>query len=274
MVSLARLFGLGCCIFCVLSLGCALAAGHDTSQSCQPGYYPFIKPYTLNFEESQKIGMSSHDFEVFSKAEQGLEDQSAALLKTYSESETTLNNILMLSRPSRKKAEDVTAEMERCLTEINRARADRALLIAESFLPKAASTLVALHRSKKEKDENCFGGRVVEERIHVPVDRYSLRENEKELLGLSEDEQKYLKDFFLRTERLRKEYLELRARLNQEFSRPQPDRALIDGLLEQMALNIREDATNSLDSYFYREANIYTPLRIEKLLLFRKKHKS
>jgi hypothetical protein len=231
---------------------------------CVPEYRPLSGKYLVSAEEAAALKLSPAERGTVLSTWQEYGEKMASLRQDFEFQRAELLGKLNLLPASREEADAAAVKMLLTLEEIARKNGDWQRALSVNISVGHMSSLATAHRKgHNHSARNVCGG--MASRIGIPLLRHNLNSREKSVIGLTEEEQANLTLFLKHNCSLREEYASLVGQLDQELSRREPESKRLETLLGLLAINIRQDVTNALDSYFYSEVNVFTPQRMLKL---------
>jgi hypothetical protein len=253
-------------VCCIVS-GMAWAA-----DVCVPEYRPLSGKYLLSAEEAAALKLSPAERGTIVSTWQEHGEKMTSLRQDFEFQRAELVNKLKMFPASREEADIAALKMLLTLEEIARKSADWQRALSVNISVGHMSSLATAHRKKRnDASRNVCGAAA--SRLSIPLLRYDLNSREKALLSLSEEEQENLEQFTKINLRLRDGYRSLVDQLDRELSQREPDSNKLETLLGLLMINMRQDVTTALDSYFYGEANFFTSERMVKLRKSWDKHR-
>lgn len=251
---------------------CAISGRVWAAGVCVPEYAPLSGKYLVSADEAASLKLSAGERGTILTTWQEYGEKAGPLYRDFEFQRQELLGRLSSPVLSRQAVDATAIKMLTTLEEIARINTDWQRALSMNISVGHMSSLATAHRKAGRRGARNTCG-LNENRIKIPLLRYELNSSEKVLIGLTEEEQVYLGQFFKHNARLRDEYRSLTIQLDQEVSRREPDNKRLETLLGLLALNVRQDTTNAIDCYFYAEANIFTVERMGKLRKYWDKHK-
>jgi hypothetical protein len=218
--------------------------------------------------EAAALGLSPQEEAALGRVEQEHQGSYAAASQEYEELGMMLRKRLADKPASRHNAEGLLSRMQELLAQMERARVKRYI---DSGMVLSARKVAALRRMRLKQrrgvslpaQEACpspeRSAYFLDGGVTLPHDRYCLRKGEVSRFSPDRPVLRSLRDFRLRRERGRQEYGQLVRQLTKELARAAVRRDAVDGLLQQLEQARKTIIINKLDSYFYMDANLYTP---------------
>jgi hypothetical protein len=259
-------------ILLIFGVGCFVSGMVWAADVCVPEYRPLSGKYLLSAEEAAPLKLSPAERGTVLSTWQEYGEKTTVLRQDFEFQRAELVNKLKVFPASREEADSAALKMLLTLEEIARKGADWQRALSVNVSVGHMSSLAMAHR-KKRNDVSRNACAAAASRLGLPLLRYDLNSREKTLLGLSEEEQENFRQFTNINLRLRDGYRSLADQLDRELSRREPDSKKLENLLGLLMINVRQDVTNALDSYFYGEANFFTPERMVKLRKYWDKHR-
>ena len=230
---------------------------------CPVGYEPVTAAFLAQADDVKKMELSVSDRSLTEEKSAAFRSKEDALHAEFQNKAAELTMMLAEDSPDRSKADVLSARLVDIIKELNDLRVTYAMAMADLF---KAGNLGKISPRPPHRDSRCDGS------LAIPAMRRSLTGGEQEIIGMTEDEMKYLKDFERREAFFRTEQQDLRSRLNRALRSRDIDRAAIDSLLEKLNMSVRQQVTNRLDRYFYADHVLFSPERMAKLNAFYEKH--
>ena len=231
---------------------------------CSVGYEPLTPAFLAQAEDVERMDLSGADKVMAANKSSEFQSGQKALQDEFRDKSAELALLLSEDSPDRSKADVLVARLVDVMKELGDLRVTYAVGMVDLF---KAGNARKVRTRPPHRDARCDGA------ITVPVMRRTLTDQEKVIIGVTEDEEKYLKDFQRREAYFRTEQQELRSRLDRALRAKEIDQAMTHSLLEELAASVRQQATNRLDRYFYAEQVLFSPDRMAKLDAFHEKHK-
>ena len=241
-----------------------LFAGVSFAGECPAGYEPVTAAYQVQADDIKKMELSdSSRTEALQKME-AFHGKETTLRTDFRDKAAEFAMMFVEGRSDRSKADALAVNLEDILKELNEAKVNYSLAMMD--LLKSGNLRKVRVRPLRDI-AHCDGP------IAVPAMRRVLKGNEQQVIGITEDEAKYLKDFDRREAYFRSEDKRIRQALDRALRARDVDRLVLQTLLEALAMNTRQEVTNRLDRYFYAEQVLFSLERVDKLNAFDAKHK-
>ncbi|NTV28837.1 MAG: periplasmic heavy metal sensor [Candidatus Omnitrophica bacterium] len=252
-----RLFFLVLFLCCIVNIASA--------SECLTGYEPPVAAFYVKEADLAKMALSEADRAAVAGKLAAFQARESELRAALRDGNAEFVMMLSVAAPDRSRADDLAVRVIGIIRELYALDIDHALDMAAALgqenLRKAR---VKVHRHAGHCEWS----------PSVPVMRQTLSGQEREMIGLQEDEQKYLADFERREKYFASEKWLLRERLDRALvGSRETDRALAKSLLEEWVAMVRQQATNRLDRYFYADQVLFSPERMGKLQELYTKHK-
>jgi hypothetical protein len=246
------------CFAIVLFATLSLAA------ECPVGYEPVTAAFLAQADDVKRMELSASDKASTEEKSSVFRGKEEALHSEFRNKAAELTMMLSGDAPDRSKADVLAVRLVDIIKELNDLRVTYAFEMADLF---KAGNLRKVSARLPRRDPRCDGS------LAIPSMRRSLTGKEREIIGMTEDEMKYLKDFERREDYFRTEQEDMRSRLTRALRARDMDRTAIGLILEKLNASVHQQVTNRLDRFFYADQVLFSPERMAKLNTFDEKHK-
>jgi Spy/CpxP family protein refolding chaperone len=229
---------------------------------CPIGYHPAAVAFRVAEDDISRMELSVQDREAVQAKIVDLKSREDALRQEFRDKAAALATSLAARLPNRQEADAYSVRLEDILKELDELRVNYTLDMLETL---KSGNLRHVRSRPVRQDSRCEGA------VSFTSYRYALTSKAKELIGLTEDEGKYLKEFDAREAYFRVEQRDLGRKLDSLLNAKDIDRAAVAATLEQLAVSVRERTTNRLDRYFYADKVLFSPDREERLVSYLEK---